>query len=91
MSSWGKLIWVRFAVTEIGWDSRIRRRVPDTWCLTGASSWENLIGQLLAFPPPYRAPGSPVRIIHANDRAVVMGEQNLTGPLRDLVTAILAQ
>jgi len=53
--------------------------------------WETLIGQVLAFPPPYRAaPGSPVYVIHAGDRAVLAGEQDLTGPLRDLVTAILA-
>ena len=52
---------------------------------------ETLIGQVLAFPPPYRAaPGSPVYVIHAGDRAVLVGEQDLTGPLRDLVTTILA-
>ena len=51
----------------------------------------NLIEQVLAFPPPYRAaPGSPVYVIHAADRAVLVGEQDLTGPLRDLVTMILA-
>ena len=51
---------------------------------------ETLIEQVLAFPPPYRAaPGSPVYVIHAGDRAIVLGEDNLTGPLRDLVTAIL--
>ena len=47
--------------------------------------------QVLAFPPPYRAaPGSSVYVIHAGDRAVLVGEQDLTGPLRDLVTTILA-
>jgi hypothetical protein len=42
-------------------------------------------------PPPHRAaPGSPVYVIHAGDRAALVGEQDLTGPLRDLVTTILA-
>ena len=30
-------------------------------------------------------------MIHAADRAVLVGEQDLTGPLRDLVTTILAR
>jgi len=40
--------------------------------------------------PPYRAaPGRPVYVIHAGDRAIVVGEDNLIGSLRDLVRAIL--
>lgn len=35
-------------------------------------------------------PGSSVYIIHASDSAVAVGERNLTSPLRDLVTTILA-
>jgi hypothetical protein len=87
----GKLVQVRIVVTEIGWDGSIRRWALDTWCLTDVSRWENLIGQVLAYPPPYRAvPGSSVYVIHASDRAVLVAEQDLTGPLRDLVTTILA-
>ena len=68
----------------------MRRKALDT-SGTDAGGWENLIEQVLAFPPPYRAaPGSAVYVIHAADRAVLVGEQDLTGPLRDLVTAILA-
>jgi hypothetical protein len=82
---------VRVVVTEIGWDGSIRRRVLDTWCLAGADRWESLLGQVLAVPPPYRAaPGRPVYVIHAGDRAVLAGEQDLAGPLRHLVTTILA-
>jgi len=82
---------VRVVVTQIGWDGSMRRRAPDTCGLTEAGRWETLIGQVLAFPPAYRAaPGSPVYVIHAGHRAVLVGEQDLTGPLRDLVTAILA-
>jgi hypothetical protein len=69
----------------------MRRRALDTRGLTEAGRWETLIEQVLAFPPPYwAAPGSPVYVIHAADRAVVAGEQDLTGPLRDLVMTILA-
>jgi hypothetical protein len=83
--------WVRVAVTQIGWDGSMRRRALDTCGLTEAGRWETLIGQVLAFPPACRAaPGSPVYVIHAADRAVLAGEQDLTGPLRDLVTTILA-
>jgi hypothetical protein len=87
----GETGWVRVVVTEIGWDGSMRRRALDISGLTDAGRWENLIEQVLAFPPPYRAaPGSPVYVIHAGDRAVLVGEQDLTGPLRDLVTTILA-
>jgi hypothetical protein len=69
----------------------MRRRALDTAGLAGAGRWEDLIEQVLAVPPPYRAaPGSSVYVIHAGDRAVLVGEQDLTGPLRDLVTTILA-
>jgi hypothetical protein len=82
---------VRVVVTEIGWEGSIRRRVLGTWRLTDADRWETLIGQVLAVPPPYRAaPGRPVYVIHAGDRAVLVGEQDLTGPLQRLVKMILA-
>ena len=35
-------------------------------------------------------PGRPVYLIHTSDRAVLIGEEDLTGPLRDLVITILA-
>ena len=82
---------VRVVVTQIGWDGSIRRRVLGTWSLPDADRWETLIGQVLAVPPPYRAaPGRPVYVIHAGDRAVLVGEQDLTGPLQRLVKMILA-
>ena len=81
---------MRVVVTQIAWDGSLRRRVLDTAGLPDASRLESLIEQILAVPPPYRAaPGRPVYVIHAGDRALVLGEDNLTGPLRDLVTAIL--
>lgn len=82
---------MRVVVTEIGWDGGMRRRTLDTCGLTEAGRWETLIEQILAFPPPYRAaPDSPVYVIHAGDRAVLVGEQDLAGPLRDLAVTILA-
>jgi hypothetical protein len=82
---------VRVGVTEIGWDGTIRRRALDTWCLADADRLEHIIGQVLTIPPAYQAtPGRPVYIIHTRDRAVLIGDEDLTGPLRDLVTKILA-
>ena len=88
--AWSRLIGVRVVVTQIAWDGFLRRRVLDTAGLPDAGRRETLIEQILAAPPPYRAaPARPVYVIHAGDRAIVAGEDNLTGPLRDLVTAIL--
>ena len=85
------LISVRVAVTEIGWDGTISRRVLDTWQLPGADRWETLIQQILASPPPYRAAlGSSIYMIHSGDRAVLVGEHDLTGPLEALVRMIQA-
>jgi hypothetical protein len=78
-------------ITEIAWDGSLRRRALDTASLTDPGRCENLIGQVLAIPPPYRAaPGRPIYILHASDRAVVMGEDNLVGSLQQLVTTVLA-
>lgn len=85
------LVWVRVTVTEIAWDGSIRRRALDTARLADPGRWENLIGQLLAVPPPYRAAwGRPVYVLHTGRGSVLMGEENLIGSLQHLVTAILA-
>jgi hypothetical protein len=82
--------WVRIVITEIGWEGKMRRRALDTSDLADAGRWEDLIEQVLATPPPYRAtPGRPVYVIHARERAVLVGEQDLTGPLAGLVEKIL--
>jgi hypothetical protein len=82
---------VRVGVAEIGRDGTIRRRALDTWCLADADRWEHVIGQVLTVPPAYQAtPGRPVYLIHTSDRAVLIGEGDLTGPLRDLLITILA-
>ncbi len=82
---------MRVVITEIAWDGSIRRRALDTSALTDAGRWEDLIEQVLAIPPPYRAtPGRPVCVLRAGDRAVLLGEDNLIGSLRHLVTTALA-
>jgi hypothetical protein len=78
-------------VTEIGWDGRIRRRMFDFSGLSDARLWEDLIGQVLAAPPPYRpVPGSAVYQLAVGSRAVLIAERDLTSPLRDLVMTVLA-
>jgi hypothetical protein len=79
-------------ITEIAGDGSIRRRALDTGSLTGPGRCESLLGRVLSISPrAYRAaPGRPVYVLHAGDRAVVMGEDNLIGSLRQLVTTVLA-
>jgi len=83
---------VRVAVTEIGWDGSIRRSALETASLPDAGHWEYLIEQVLAVPPRYQAaPGSPVYVIHAGDRAVLVGEESLVGSMHALVSTILQE
>lgn len=68
----------------------MRRSALDTSGLADAGRWEKLIDQFLASPPLYRAaPGQLVYEVHAGDRRVLLGEQDLTGPLAELVRMIL--
>ena len=86
----GRRAEVRVVVTEVGWDGSISRRALETIGLPDAGRWEHLIEQVLASPPLYRAaPGTPVYVIHAGDRAILVGEENLVGSLHELVRAIL--
>jgi hypothetical protein len=81
---------VKVVVTEVSWDGNIRRSALETAGLPDAWRWEHLIEQVLAFPPLYRAaPGSPVYVIRAGDRAVLAGEENLIGSPHELVRTIL--
>ena len=54
--------------------------------------WEDLAARALASPlPPYRpVPGTAVYHLSVDDRLVQVGEYDLDGPLRDLVTVVLA-
>jgi hypothetical protein len=58
-----------------------------------AARWEERIEQAdLSVPPPYRpSPGEAVYHIRAGELAVQVADRDLTGPLRELVTAVLAE
>jgi hypothetical protein len=54
--------------------------------------WQELIARALAVPLPYRpVPGGPIYHLCIDDRYVVVAEDDLAGPLFDLVTAVLAK
>jgi len=69
----------------------MRRRVVDTTGRSDAGQWEDLIARALTVLPPYRpAPGGPVYHLRVDEGAVLVAEHDLSGPLSDLVTAVLA-
>jgi hypothetical protein len=46
----------------------------------------------LEVPPPYRPePGQPVYEVRAGEHVAVVAEQDLAGPLRELLTAVIAE
>jgi hypothetical protein len=57
-----------------------------------APGWEELAYRALAAPPLYRpVPGAPLYHVSLDgDKQVLVAEQDLDGPLLDLVTAVLA-
>jgi hypothetical protein len=83
---------VKVVVTRIEQDGTVWRRMVDTAERGDGSQWEATVARALAIePPPYRpVAGSPVCHVRLNDRVVMVAEPDLTGPLRDLVTAVLA-
>jgi hypothetical protein len=80
-------------VTYIAADGRLLRRVVNTAGRADAGRWEQLAERAaLAFPPAYRpAPGGAVYHIRADNTSVLVAEEDLLGPLRDLVAAVLAE
>jgi hypothetical protein len=82
---------MRVIVTRIGQDGTMRRRVVDTAASSDPVLWEELIARALAAPPPYRPmPGGPVYHLRVDEQVVLVAEYDLSGPLYDLVTAVLA-
>jgi hypothetical protein len=79
-------------VTRIEWDGTMQRRMVDTAHGSDGPQWEDLAARAVAVPPPYRpVPGTPVYHVGLDDGTVVLvAEHDLCGPLRDLVTAVLA-
>ena len=81
---------MRVVVTRIGPDGTMSRRMVDT-VSSDAGAWEDLIARALASPPPYQpVPGDPVYHLRIDEQVVLVTEQDLSGPLHDLVTAVLA-
>jgi hypothetical protein len=82
---------MRVIVTRIGPDGTMGRRMVDTAASSDASRWEELTARALAAPPPYRpVPGDPVYHLRVDEQVVLVAEHDLSGPLSDLVTAVLA-
>jgi hypothetical protein len=79
-------------VTRLEWDGTMRRRVVDTARRIDGPHWEGLAGRALLVPPPYRpVPGAPIYHVSVDGSEMALAaEQDLCGPLLDLVTAVLA-
>jgi hypothetical protein len=84
---------VRVTVTRVAGDGSVRRAVVDAAGRDDAARWAERIEQAdLGVPPPYRPQaGEVVYHIRADELAVQVADRDLTGPLRELVTAVLAE
>jgi hypothetical protein len=82
---------MRVVVTRISQDGTMRRRMVDTAAPGDVGPWEELAERALAVPSPYHpVPGGPVYHLRVDDEVVLVAEHDLSGPLYDLVTAVLA-
>ena len=87
----GQTELMRVVVTLIGPDGTMRRRMVDTAASGDVGPWEELLARALAALPPYRAvPGGAVYHLRVDDQVILVAEHDLSGPLYDLVTAVLA-
>jgi hypothetical protein len=88
----GRLRGVEIVVTSVDGDGTVRRAAVDTSGDADAGRWERLAASAhLEAPTPYRPePGQPVYQVRAGGNIVQVAERNLAGPLRELVTAVLA-
>ena len=83
---------MRVVVTQIEADGAMWRRMVETSGRSDAGLWQELISRALAVPVPYRpVPGGPLYHLQLDDRDVMIAEPDLTGPMFDLVTAVLAK
>jgi hypothetical protein len=82
---------MRVVVTLIGPDGSMERRMGDTATSSDPGPWEELLARALASLPPYRAvPGRAVCHLRVDDQVALVAGDDLSGPLYDLVTAVLA-
>ena len=87
----GQPVLTRLEVTEVKWDGAMRRRKIDTAHHGDAWRWQELITRAQRCPTPYRpVPGNPIYHLRLDDRDFLIDDHDLTGPLLDLVTAVLA-
>lgn len=78
-------------MTRIERDGTMQRRMVDTVQQGDPCKWEDLVARALAVPPSYRpVPGTAIYHICAGGNTVLVGEYDLEGLLRDLVTVVLA-
>jgi hypothetical protein len=78
-------------VTRIEGDGTMRRRVVDTAGRGDCRRWEELAAAAVAIQVPYRpVPGAAIYHLRAGGRVVLVAEHDLTVPLGDLITAVMA-
>jgi hypothetical protein len=84
---------VEIVVTSVGADGTVHHATVDTAGRADADRWERLVASAhLEVPPPYRPePEQPVYQVRAGGHVAQVAERNLAGPLRELVTAVLAE
>jgi hypothetical protein len=82
---------VRVVVTRIEHDGAMHRRMVDTAQQSDPRNWEDLAVRALAMQPPYRPiPGTAIYHLCVGGSIMQVGEYDLEGPLRDLITVVLA-
>ena len=82
---------MRVVATRIEPDGTMQRWMVDTARQGERRLWEDLAARAVGVPVPYRpAPGVAVYHIRVDDYVVVAAEDDLAGPLLDLVTAVMA-
>jgi hypothetical protein len=82
---------VRVTATRIEWDGTMQRRRVDTAQRCDGPQWEELTARALAILPLYRpVPRTPVYHLRVDETVAQAAEQDLTGALLDLITAVLA-
>ena len=83
---------MRVVVTHIWGNGTVVTRTVDAAEGSDGVQWDALTSRALADPPPYRAfPGGAVCQIQVDDQVIMVAERDLTGPLLDLVAAVLDQ
>jgi len=87
----GQTELMRVVVTRIDPDGTMDRRMVDTAASGNAGPREDLVARALAAPPPYRPiPEGAVYHLRVDEQVMLVAEHDLSGPLYDLVTAVLA-